>query len=115
MTPVAMARLGAKQKPARKRRIHNPAKVFANPTPTQNKAARGVLIIYTGYRPTVSDNGPPTTGPSPKAKTYRVRFAIASVLVTPNSCTICSTPGEVIDDPSELYRIRCQNPSLETT
>ena len=86
MEPVAMARLGEKQSPARKRRKAIAPKLWLKPAPSVKIAPSGILRRYTGYLPTVSDNGPPTMGPKPRANTYIDKGRIACVVPTPNSC-----------------------------
>lgn len=85
IVPTKMANVGAKQNPARKRKMHSPAKVGLNPAPIVNKVPSSIIPAYTGYLPTVSERGPPTTGPSPSAKVYSDVGNIATVLLTPNS------------------------------
>src|SRR5690242_8713915 len=72
MTPGETARLGARAKPERKRRMQIPAKDLQNPAASVKISPIGVKRAKTGYRPTVSDSGPPTTGPRPSAATYVV-------------------------------------------
>jgi len=67
--PVAMARLGAKQNPARKRRMLRPANEWVRPAPRVNSVPRTSPPMYIGSLPTVSERGPPTTGPRASAKT----------------------------------------------
>lgn len=102
IVPPAMARDGAKQNPARKRRTQTPAKLWLNPTPNVNRLPSTTVPRYTGYLPTVSDKGPPTTGPSPSARTYSERGSIATVLPTPNSSMNWLWAGDIMDTPTEL-------------
>jgi hypothetical protein len=69
-------------------------------------APNGVLKRYTGYRPTVSDRGPPITGPRPRAKTYIDRGRIACVVLTPNSSRNWATEELGRDVPMDLHRVR---------
>lgn len=69
IVPAAIANIGAKQNPARNRNTQIPAKVLLSPTPKVNKLPNTIEPMYTGYRPMVSDRGPPTTGPRARANT----------------------------------------------
>lgn len=58
--------------------------------------------MYTGWRPIVSERGPPMTGPTARAKTKRVKGRIAVVRPMWNSLTKSAFAGEEMDVPIVL-------------
>lgn len=67
--PGALANTGAHKKPVRNRKKHKAPKLWTNPAPMVKKEPRSMPPIITGYRPIVSERGPPITGPRPRATT----------------------------------------------
>lgn len=95
--PGATARLDDQEKPDINRKKSNSPKLREKPAPIVNAEPRIIEPRYTGYRPMVSESGPPRTGPNPSAKTYSVTVRMAAVLLTWNSCINSVRAGVTIE------------------